>query len=437
MLNRRILYFIPIAILLFAGVVFLSQRMKKSYSWEENYLERNKGPYGLSVIRELAERYFEKEKVTIIRQGIRRELPINTEHKSSYILIGEKAAWDSLEINALLRFVRKGNSALIVSADIQDEFIQRLYRNSCQGYEWERFFAFNDTAANLNLLHHSLKLSTDFHLPFLYPHPPGQPRPGHLWSYFGDIYFCRAQTGFSPLGTLNRELINFARARYGEGWVYIHANPLAFTNIALLQPQGKQYAERVLSHLPPGPVYWDVISKNPDRQNALNPGATNKRQLSGKGPLDYILRQPALASAWYILLLTAFLFLLFRTKRRQRAIPVLPVNRNLSLEFVQAIGKMNFLQRYHKKIASQQMKFFLQYLRDRFFIDTREPGEEMAALLAKKIQIDEEKIRTLLHFYQNIERGSIVTDNTLMQFHQHLEEIYQHCKHYGSKSYGR
>lgn len=436
MSNRRVLFLLPVLVLIVAGAIFLSRRKDKPYSWDENYLERNKGPYGLSAIRQVMEGYV-GEKVVVLRQGIRQELPTQPKRKSSYILIGEYAVWDSSEINTLLRFVRNGNHAMIIAADIQDEFIQRIYRNSCTGYPWERFFAFRDTVANLNLLHPALRLSVDFRLPFLYPHPADQPRPTHRWSYFGDIYLCGATTGFSPLGTLNNELINFARVPYGAGWVYIHANPIAFTNIALLQPQGKQYAEHVVSHLPTGPLYWDVISKNPDRQRAENMGPLTKRQLSGKGPLDYILRQPALAAAWYVLLFTSLLFLIFRTKRRQRAIPVLPANRNLSLEFIQAIGKMNFLQRYHKKIAQQQMKYFLQYLRDRFLIDTREPNEEMAALLAKKIQIDEEKIRTLLHFYQNIERGSIVTDNTLMQFHQRLEEIYQYSKHYSSKSYGK
>jgi len=436
MTNRRILYFLMVFVLLLVAALFLFRQMEKSYTWEVNYQESNKGPYGLSAIRRIIEGYFEGENVTVLKLGT-RELPPRAERLSTYILIGEFAFWDSLEINALLRFVRNGNYAMIAASDIQDEFVQRIYRNSCPDSPWERFFAFQDTSARLNLLHPALKLPNDFHLPFLFPHPANQPRPGHIWHYFGDIYLCGAKEGFSPLGSLNHELVNFVRIRYGEGWVYHHANPIAFTNFAMLQPQGKKYAERVLSHFPVGTVYWDITSKRPERQQAQNQGQMPRRQLPGKGPLDYILSQPALATAWYLMLLTALLFLLFRTRRRQRAIPVLPANRNLSLEFVQAIGRMNYRQRYHKKIARQQMKFFLQYLHDRFLLDTREPGAEMAAQLAKKIQMDQEKILALLHFYQNIERGSIITDNTLMEFHQRLEEIYQHSKHYGANLYGK
>lgn len=435
--SRRLLLLFALLLPIVAATFFFLPKGKSSYSWKENYLEKSKEPYGLSALHRLMQHYFKGEPLKLMQNGIREELPSRPETPSNYILIGEKVRWDTFEINTLLRFVRNGNQAMVIARHLPPDFFTRLYPHTCQGKALRHFSAIRDTSASLNLAHPSLKMNGDFRMPFFSPHPSNQPRPVYEWQFIGREYFCAGKYSLTPLGTINGELVNFARIRYGKGWVYLHTNPIAFTNFALLQPYGRDYVERILSHLPPGPVFWDIISKNPARQMAQEPPEAPKSHLSDKGPLDYILSQPSLAIAWYLLLLTGLLFLLFRTKRRQPPIPVLPANRNLSLEFVQAIGRMNFSQRYHKKIARQQMKYFLQYLRDRFMIDTREPETEMAASLSKKIQVDEEKIRSLLQFYQNIERGSIVTDNSLMEFHQRLQEIYQLSKHYSSNTYGK
>lgn len=434
--RRRLVPLFVLLLIIVAAAFFILQK-GKSYSWQENYLERNKGPYGLSALFRLMQNYFEGEPLKLMRNGILEELPSRPESPANYLLIGEEVRWDTLEMNTLLRFVRNGNRAMIVARRLPPEFFTLLYPHTCSGKALLEFSDTRDTAASFNLVHPSLKLDADFRMPFVFPHPANQPRPAYAWHFIAREYFCAGKYSLTPLGTLNSEQINFARIRYGKGWVYLHTNPILFTNLALLQPYGRDYVERVLSHLPPGPVFWDVISKNPERPLPQETPAASGRRLAGKGPLDYILSQPSLAVAWYLLLSTGLLFLIFRTKRRQPPIPVLPANRNLSLEFVQAIGRMNFLQRYHKKIARQQMKYFLQYLRDRFMIDTRDPGAEMAASLSKKIPVDEEKILLLLQFYQNIERGSIVTDNSLMEFHQRLHEIYQLSKYHSANTYGK
>lgn len=437
MTNRRFLLLLLGVVLISLGILYLLNRGKKPYSWQENYREGNKGPYDISVLRALLQDHFAGQGFYVLRKGIIQDLPASPERPSVYMFVGSALLLDSMETNALLRFVRNGNHALIAARYVPEDLVRRLYRRSCPGQKWEGYLAVKDTAARLNFFHPDLKLPQDFYLPYLKPFDEGQPKPRYEWDYFGRAFFCGQDSGFFALGHFNGGRINFARIPYGDGWVYLHSAPIAFTNLALLQPQGRDYVERALSHLPPRPVYWDAISKYPGRSGGSSPGMAGRRSLSDRSPLDYILRQPALTLAWYLLLLMALLFLLFRTKRRQRFIPVLPPNRNTSLEFVQAIGRLNFQQRYHKKTALQKMKFLLQYLRDRYQIDTRELGEEFVTLVSQKIQADPEKIRALIRFYQNIERGSIVTENTLIEFHQRLEELYQHSKQYSIQTHAR
>ena len=138
----------------------------------------------------------------------------------------------------------------------------------------------------------------------------------------------------------------------------------------------KEYVERVLSHIDKGPILWDITlesSESPGR----NRGFSNS-------PLKYILSQPPLAWGWYILLGMAVLYLIFRAKRRQRVIPVLEKNENTSLEFINTIGRLYFIQNNHRQLALEKMKLFLGFIREHYHLPTREINDAFKKQLIVK-----------------------------------------------------
>mgnify|MGYP000110485203 CR=1 FL=1 len=142
---------------------------------------------------------------------------------------------------------------------------------------------------------------------------------------------------------------------------------IAFSNYSLLRPASKPYAEGVLSWLSPGDIYWDAVSRVPEKvgrkRNRSNMDSSGP---SDKNPLAYILQQPALAWAWYLLVGLAGVWLLFRSKRRQRIIPILPKNENSSYEFISTISNLHFRDKNYQGLCVQSMKLFLAHIRERY-----------------------------------------------------------------------
>lgn len=427
--NRRLTIFLLALAVLIVAAMYLLYVQGNRHSWVENYKEKNKGPYGTQVLYALLKDYFPGESLIKIQKPLSEALPAKPAKPSSYLFVGPMPFYDSASRAALLKFVAKGNHAFIASEEIPESLIAALDPEWCVPKdEDDPLLDFTkDTQALVNLLHPDLKLPAPVRLRYLKPYGRNSPPPVYYWTFFRPDYFCDREGGFVELGKLNRRHVNFVRISYKKGWIYLHTNPIFFSNLALLEKDRVAYVERALSHLPPGPIYWDQFSKVPGR-NPRSDDAMGNRQFADRSPLDYILRQPALAAAWYLLVAVALLFLLFRTKRRQKPIPVIPSNRNTSLEFIQAIGRLNFLQQDHKKTALQKMKLFLQFARERFMLPTRELDEEFVSLLSAKAQIDPQAVRHLILMYQNIQRGSIVTENTLIEFSQRLDHLTQHCK---------
>lgn len=153
-----------------------------------------------------------------------------------------------------------------------------------------------------------------------------------------------------------------------------------------------------------------------------------RRDFNRPSPLSYVLSQPPLAWAWYTLLGTTLVYFLFRIKRRQRIIPVLPSNKNNSLAFIRTIGRLYFLQNNHRQLVLQKMKLFLQFVRDRYKIQTRELHEDFVYQLSVKSEIKPEKIQKILDSYQAIDFSPEIQERILADFHQQIESFYKNCK---------
>ena len=215
-----------------------------------------------------------------------------------------------------------------------------------------------------------------------------------------------------PLGRLNDSLVNFARIPYGEGFVFLHTTPLAFTNFHLLRPEGRAYAEAVLAYLPEGTVYWDAASQISEavarrRNRNMNSFA---RELPDEHPLSYLLRHLSLAWAWYTIIGLAFLYLLFRAKRRQRIIPILPKNENSSYEFISTIAHLHFKEKNYQNFSIQGMKLFLAQLRERYGLvvlmnpENNKPKIDQVffSRLAQVSEVPEKQIQTIFTQYANV-----------------------------------
>jgi hypothetical protein len=199
----------------------------------------------------------------------------------------------------------------------------------------------------------------------------------------------------------------------------------------LLKKSGIDYANKIFSHLDNGLIYWDQVSRVDEevsrRRNQMASYSQNS-SLDHEGPLSYILKQPALAWAWYLALSVGLFYLLFRSKRTQRIIPVMDVNSNTSLEFISTIGRLYFLQNDHKKLCLQKMKLFLSYARERYNIPTKQTDENFVKVLSLRSEVPEKVIAKIVLMHQNISNSGFVSEKTMVDFHQEMEKFYRNRK---------
>ena len=123
-----------------------------------------------------------------------------------------------------------------------------------------------------------------------------------------------------------------------------------------------------------------------------------------------------------------FLYLVFRAKRRQRIISVLEANTNTSLEFLSTIPVLHFIKQDHKHLARQMTRLFLSFVRNRYGITLRSLEEKgQLNQLAQVSGIPMAHITRLALVGQNIEQSSLVSENTLVAYHQLIDHFYKNC----------
>ncbi len=427
MLNKRRIWVIGLVLLvigLLLTVLFRSDR-RAPVDWRETYQSDSRAPYGTSIFFELLKSHFEEDKVQLLRDSLRGQLD-TLPNAATYLFVGEALYQDSTDQQAVLDFVAAGNTAFIASKSLPELTAHALYqeRGSCPDNYSDHYALAWDTLARLNFIHPNLRFDTGQ----VYDYWEFGKRAPYYWTGLPANLACYPEATFVPIGTLNDSLFNFAKLEYGSGHFFLHTTPVVFSNFHLLEEERLAYLQRVLTHLDgAGPVYWDRYSKVPEKPDFLqNPFA--ERRLDNNSPLKFILSEPALSWAWYLLLALGLLFLVFRAKRQQRVIPVLEPNQNTSLEFLNMVGRLYFLQNNHRQLALQQMKMLMQHARRRYHLKAQELDERCIPKLAQRSGVAEGQLRRLSTYYQNIKSSSFMSDKTLAEFHQLIEHFYKNSK---------
>lgn len=366
--NRTIVW-IFILIALFIGLAYylLYGRFRSQYNWQEgwphkSYSEKDKEPYGAHIAYRLVSRLFPDKESKIIQKKLSDELPLDSSKSMNYVFIGEGMFMDSADTKRLLDFVSEGHTALISSKTVPYDLMFSLYYDECNDAAWNDYV--RDVRGTVKL---SLPQPSGQHLTAQMQFASQNVVQNYQWHSIPARYFC-PELPQQPIGYLNDTLVNFALFPHGKGRFLLHTTPLAFSNYSLLRPEIRPYVEGVLSWLSEGDMYWDAYSRVPELL------ARNRNRARGGGSSDldenhafsYILKQPTLAWSWYILLAITLLWFIFRSKRRQRAIPVLPKNENTSYEFIRIISNLHFREKNYGGISYQRMRQFLAYVRDRY-----------------------------------------------------------------------
>ncbi len=398
-----------LVVLLLLGAMCWFQSKKARFDWQESswsrkgYSETNDQPYGTQAFRTLLEDYFPGKSCKNISKNVGFELPQDSTAHYNYVFVGEAMYLDSLSTKRLLDFVARGNTAFIASKSIPFDLMTFVYFDECGDEIWSDYESFEDT-----LVYASLQTPTLPDSNYILQFASQNQRKSYNWHYANDLFFCEGLPQ-RILGRINGTYANYALFPHGKGRFLLHTNPIAFSNYSLSQRRLHPYIEGVVSHLPEGDIYWDASSRVPEAVSRRRNGSQySGNSLEDQHLLSFILKQPALAWAWYLLALLTGLWLLFRAKRRRRIIPILPKNENTSYEFISTIAHLHFRANDFQHLCIQNMRLFLGDVRERYNISIPMDSE------TKMLKVDNDQVK-------NLAMASKVPENQITELFKQYE----------------
>ncbi len=408
MKKRTILIVGLIIAMIVAGALYVSYNGSPSrLIWKETYTFDDKNPYGGYLAYELLKERFKESGFLDISESISFSLD-STDSLSTYCFIGPSIYLSTSELLHLQDFIQAGNTVFISTKvfDYNDLLPVSIKGESCAGFY--SFWKPIDTVYT-NFYDIGYKRTEDYRC--IYNRP--------VWNKLSnsDYYiFLDSCDGIQALGydiSLGYAECNFMKILIGEGTLLLHSQPMLFSNYFLSSEDGLDYFEKVFSYLPNQTTHWDAISKLPFVDGPLD----------SKSPLVYILSQPSLSWAWYLLLTTGLLYLIFNYKRIQRPIPVLSMPENTSRQYIKTLGSVFIQTKRHDRLMEMKLKLFYDELRMRYRLRGDPFSTNWISELAYRTNISKDEWQKLTNRITDLQTKKEISGTDLLALGRHLDKI--------------
>jgi hypothetical protein len=141
-------------------------------------------------------------------------------------------------------------------------------------------------------------------------------------------------------------------------------------------------------------------------------------------PLRYFLNNQMLRWSLRFALLAMLIYVFFESKRRQRIIPVIEPLRNTTLDFVSTVGNVYYERRDNKNIALKQISYLMDFIRNKLYIQTSLPQEELVRAVAHKTGIPEIEVENLFSNLNRVQEVNTLDDVSLVAVNNMIDEFY-------------
>jgi hypothetical protein len=387
-------WYTVLILVLVVAYVYAVYKKPVAINWERTLSNRDKAPYGTYIIyKELRAIMGMSPKET--RVPVYEMVNDSVDSGEVYILVNNEMRTTNADENELLNYIGQGNTVFISTEGLSKSFSDSL------GLTLENFYftEFGNDSTSINFSSPALRNKEDFRMP----------------SHTIDGYFKKFDTSRAMvLGVNNHGKANLIRMDIGDGHLYIHAVPMAFTNFFVLRGNNREYLEKMLSYLPGNAeyLYWDEYYK-------IGRGGPST-------PLRVILSRPELKWAYITGLFSILLFMVFQSKRKQRIIPVIPPVVNNTVDFVETVSHVYLNDRNHRSIALKKLTYLFEHIRSRYYLDTLIIDEEFAEKLAHKSGMPMAETKEMISLIQFIRSEEKISDQHLVRLHNLIEEFHKY-----------
>jgi hypothetical protein len=383
-MNKTFKIYAGIFIIVMIIMALFEVNKTESTDWRKNFDINQKSPFGLFVFAKEINGLF-KNKVKKIDQTPYDYYHQDKRPEHNILIIENKL--DKQSWNKILNQVSNGSDAMLIVSDIPKEISDSIgYYDSNISFEDENVLKLTDR-----------KYQNDFIKLDKFPSGRG---------------FTFIKPGTEVLGKTveknNTDQANFIKIKFGKGKIYVHCEPLFITNYYLLKRGSVQYAQNVFSYLGDRETLWFVEGSSKTSQFFLR----------------FILSNPALKYAWWVLLGGLTLFIFFNAKRKQRIVPVMEPLKNTSVDFVKSIGNLYVQEGDFHDMMAKKAQYFLNKVRMDLLIDTQNLDEEFAKKLHLKTGKPVEMINEAVDFIKKAsDPYAAVMKEDLAKMNKLLDEI--------------
>ena len=381
------------------GIVAIDSTAPKPINWTPTYSINDKIPFGLYIFNQELKSILKPDTLTTINvtpyeyfDGLYDyDTLVNAYKKSgTFVAVNEYSSFDDESVKELLYFSGHGNTVFLSMQTLPQMLLDSLKINYSSKFELEK---------NTAVWFSNEKLG---------------PEKYNLLEGLGRNYFTEIDTLTTTIlgyqGT-DKAFANFIKVPYNQGNFIIHLQPAVFTNFHLLKKNHFEYAEKVLSYLPKGNIYW--YTKD------LTDGHISQN------PMRFIFSQPALKAAWYLFLLGMLVFILFNAKRKQRIVPIIEPLENTTIEFTKTIGNLYFQEGNHHTIIDKKIIYLLDKIRREYLLDTTVLDEKFVHKLQQKTGKNPEDLKQLFYKINQHRKGHYESvENDLEEINTLIEKIF-------------
>lgn len=342
-MNKTFKIYAVIFIIIMVILALFEVNKKEVVDWRKNFDVNEKSPFGLFVfnreVKDLFKNNLKKIDVTAYDY-------YNQNKKKPHNILIIESDIDIQSWKKILNEVSNGSDAMLIMSKMPKEISDSIgFYDSQISFEDQNVLKLTDK-----------KYQNDFIKLDKFP-------SGRGFSYIKPSVEVLGKT----VEDENTDQVNFIKTKFGEGTIYAHCEPLFLTNYYLLKSGNTKYAQDVFSYLDDKETLWFVEANTKESRFFMR----------------FILGNPALKYAWWLLLAGLILFIFFNAKRKQRIVPIIEPLKNTSVDFVKSIGNLYLQEGDFHDMMAKKAQYFLNKVRLDLLIDTQNLDEEFA----KKLQL--------------------------------------------------
>ncbi|MEL6917532.1 MAG: DUF4350 domain-containing protein [Bacteroidota bacterium] len=401
-MDRRSKIIIGIFIAVLTGIIIMEIIRPKPINWRPSYTATDKIPFGCYVLFNELPGLFPDNTIKPIDKSAYETLAYrDRDDQSSFIFINNGIDFDQEETRELLDYVNDGNDVFIAST-----YFGHLLSDTLNLQMQSSYTVKEDTIT-------TFLTNTTF--------------PKAKFLYTRGLY----KTHFTSVDTLNTTVLgylnysvknsllqndpedieyfskpNFVKVGFGKGSFYLNSTPQAYTNYYMLRGN-EDYVAHTFSYLSDKPiVYWDNYKKS--------------GRVIIDSPMRFVLNQTALKWAYYLSMSGLLVFFIFKAKRQQRVIPIIDPLENSSVEFARTVGSLYYQHKDYTDLIAKKLKYFMEYVRSHYYLDTNTINEKMAIDLAAKSGKSKTETKALIDFIGYLKNKTVHTEQDIIQLNKKI-----------------